>query len=76
MQRVCPGLAAGLGATWLFRKARILAIFEDLDTVLLMIPLKILMVGLAWQMGLIVVVIPGPGCSCTPPSPWPCSPWR
>ena len=32
--------AAGLGATWLFSKARVLAIFDDLDTVLLMIPLK------------------------------------
>ena len=51
--------AAGLGATWLFRKARILAIFDDLDTVLLMIPLKILMVGLAWQLGMIVVVMTG-----------------
>ena len=49
--------AAGLGATWLFRKARILAIFDDLDTVLLMIPLKMLMFGLAWQLGLIVVVM-------------------
>jgi len=49
--------AAGLGATWLFNKARILAIFDDLDTVLLMIPLKMLMVGLAWQLGLIVVVM-------------------
>jgi len=49
--------AAGLGATWLFRKARILAIFDDLDTVLLMIPLKMLMVGLAWQLGLIVVIM-------------------
>ncbi len=49
--------AAGLGATWLFSKARILAIFDDLDTVLLMIPLKMLMVGLAWQLGLIVVVM-------------------
>lgn len=49
--------AAGLGATWLFRKARILAIFDDLDTVLLMIPLKMLMVGLAWQLGLIVIVM-------------------
>ncbi len=49
--------AAGLGATWLFKKARILAIFDDLDTVLLMIPLKMLMVGLAWQLGLIVVVM-------------------
>ena len=49
--------AVGLGATWLFHKARILAIFDDLDTVLLMIPLKMLMVGLAWQLGLIVVVM-------------------
>jgi Kef-type K+ transport system membrane component KefB len=51
--------AAGLSATWLFRKARILAIFDDLDTVLLMIPLKMLMVGLAWQLGFIVVVMVG-----------------
>lgn len=49
--------AAGLGATWLFRKARILAIFDDLDTVLLMIPLKMLMVGIAWQLGLIVAMM-------------------
>jgi len=49
--------AAGLGATWLYRKARILAIFDDLDTVLLMIPLKMLMVGVAWQLGVIVVVM-------------------
>jgi len=47
--------AAGLSATWVFRKARVLAIFDDLDTVLLMIPLKMLMVGLAWQLGLVVV---------------------
>ena len=51
--------AAGLGATWVFRKARILAIFDDLDTVLLMIPLKILIVGIAWQLGLIVVFMSG-----------------
>ncbi len=49
--------AAGLGATWLFRKARILAIFDDLDTVLLMIPLKMLMIGIAWQLSLIVVLM-------------------
>jgi Kef-type K+ transport system membrane component KefB len=49
--------AAGLSATWLFHKARILAIFDDLDTVLLMIPLKMLMVGLAWQLGLVVVLM-------------------
>ena len=51
--------AAGLGATWVFKKARILAIFDDLDTVLLMIPLKMLMVGIAWQLGMIVVVMVG-----------------
>ncbi len=49
--------AAGLGATWVFRKARVLAIFDDLDTILLMIPLKIMMVGMKWQLGVIVVVI-------------------
>ena len=43
--------AAGLSATWTFRKARILAIFDDLDTILLMVPLSMLIVGLAWQMG-------------------------
>jgi Kef-type K+ transport system membrane component KefB len=47
--------AAGLAATWMFKKARVLAIFDDLDTVLLMVPLKMLMVGLAWQLGGIVV---------------------
>ncbi len=49
--------AGGLGATWLFRKARVLAIFDDLDTVLLMIPLKMLMVGLAWQLGVVVLIM-------------------
>jgi Kef-type K+ transport system membrane component KefB len=49
--------AAGLGATWLFGKARVLAIFDDLDTVLLMIPLQMLMVGLAWQLGIVVVIM-------------------
>jgi len=49
--------AAGLGATWLYRKARILAIFDDLDTVLFMIPLKMLMVGVRWQLGAVVVIV-------------------
>ncbi len=49
--------AAGLSVTWVFRKARVLAIFDDLDTILLMIPLKMMMVGMKWQLGLIVVVI-------------------
>jgi len=45
--------AAGLAATWLFKKARILAIFDDLDTVLFMIPLQVLFVG--WKMELLAV---------------------
>ncbi|MBD3257870.1 sodium:proton antiporter [candidate division GN15 bacterium] len=49
--------AAGLSATWYFRKIRILAIFDDLDTVLLMIPLKMLIVGLRWQLGVIVIIM-------------------
>lgn len=49
--------AAGLGATWLFKKARILAIFDDLDTVLLMIPLKMLMVGVRWQLGAVILLV-------------------
>jgi Kef-type K+ transport system membrane component KefB len=49
--------AAGLGATWMFRKAQVLAIFDDLDTILLMIPLKMMMVGMRWQLAGIVLVI-------------------
>ncbi|MDP2653116.1 MAG: cation:proton antiporter [Candidatus Omnitrophota bacterium] len=47
--------AVGLGATWLFQKARILAIFDDLGTILLIIPLQILLVG--FKPELVVVVI-------------------
>ncbi len=43
--------AAGLAATWMYKKIRILAIFDDLDTVLLMVPLKMLLVGWKWQLG-------------------------
>jgi Kef-type K+ transport system membrane component KefB len=49
--------AAGLAATWVFRKARVLAIFDDLDTILLMIPLKMMMVGMKWQLAVIVLAI-------------------
>jgi Kef-type K+ transport system membrane component KefB len=49
--------AGGLAATWLFRKARVLAIFDDLVTVLLMIPLKMLLVGPKWQLGAVVLIM-------------------
>jgi Kef-type K+ transport system membrane component KefB len=41
---------AGLRDTWVFQKARILAIFDDLDTIILMIPLKMFMVGFKWEL--------------------------
>jgi Kef-type K+ transport system membrane component KefB len=46
-----------LGATWLFKKARVLAIFDDLQTVLLLIPLKVLLIGPRWQLFAIAVII-------------------
>ena len=49
--------AAGLSGTWYFKKTRILAIFDDLDTVLLMIPLKMLIVGMRWQLGVIILIM-------------------
>lgn len=49
--------AAGLEDTWVFKKARILAIFDDLDTIILLIPLKMLVVGFKWEaVGLLVVM--------------------
>lgn len=38
-------IAAGLGMTWVFQKARILAIFDDLGTILLMVVIKIWLTG-------------------------------
>jgi Kef-type K+ transport system membrane component KefB len=51
--------AAGLAATWLFRKARILAIFDDLGTLLLIIPLKIMFLGARWQLAVVIFVMVG-----------------
>lgn len=49
--------AAGLSASWVFQKARVLAIFDDLDTVLLLIPLQIWMTGFRWQLMIILVIV-------------------
>ena len=51
--------AAGMKETWLYQKARILAIFDDVDTILLMVPLKVIVVGMRWELSIdlgIVVV--------------------
>lgn len=49
--------ALHLKKSWIYRKIQVLAIFDDLDTILLMIPLQILMIGLRWQMLAIVAVV-------------------
>lgn len=48
--------AAGLRHTWVYKKVQVLAIFDDLDTIILMIPLQILMIGMRWQMFVILFV--------------------
>ena len=49
--------AIGLHKSWIYKKIQVLAIFDDLDTILLMIPLQIAMIGMQWQMGVILVVV-------------------
>ncbi|HLW08871.1 MAG TPA: hypothetical protein VKX35_00605, partial [Fermentimonas sp.] len=48
--------AAGLRHTWVYKKVQVLAIFDDLDTIILMIPVQILMIGMRWQMFVILIV--------------------
>lgn len=49
--------AAGLGTTWLFKKVRILAIFDDVDTILLMVPLQLLLIGLKYQFFFVIFIV-------------------
>lgn len=49
--------AVGLRTSWIYKKIQVLAIFDDLDTILLMIPLQILMIGMKWQMAAIVAIV-------------------
>lgn len=49
--------AAGLRREWIYKKTQVLAIFDDLDTILLMIPLQIFMIGFKWQLFVVVIVI-------------------
>ena len=51
--------ALGLQQRWIYRKIQVLAIFDDLDTILLMIPLQIAMIGMRWQMGVILFIVVG-----------------
>ena len=49
--------ALSLKQSWIYKKIQVLAIFDDLDTILLMIPLQILMIGLRWQMFAIIAIV-------------------
>ena len=49
--------ALHLKQSWIYRKIQVLAIFDDLDTILLMIPLQIFMIGFKWQLFAVVIVI-------------------
>ncbi len=49
--------ALSMQKSWIYRKIQVLAIFDDLDTILLMIPLQMAMIGMKWQMGVILIVI-------------------
>lgn len=49
--------AIGLKASWMYKKIQVLAIFDDLDTILLMIPLQIMMIGLRWQLIIVVLIV-------------------
>ncbi len=48
---------AGLAGKWIYKKTQVLAIFDDLDTILLMIPLQVMMIGLKWQLLVILAVV-------------------
>ena len=43
----------------MYTQARILAIFDDLDTILLMLPLKLIIVGLRWELSIDLLLVVG-----------------
>lgn len=49
--------AIGLKNSWIYQKIQVLAIFDDLDTILLMIPLQIMMIGMKWQLIVVILVV-------------------
>ncbi|MEG2613797.1 MAG: sodium:proton antiporter [Alistipes sp.] len=49
--------AMHLSKSWIYKKIQVLAIFDDLDTILLMIPLQIMMIGLRWQMIAVITIV-------------------
>ncbi|MFR9524142.1 MAG: sodium:proton antiporter [Rikenellaceae bacterium] len=46
-----------LKSSWIYKKIQVLAIFDDLDTIILMIPLQIMMIGMQWQLFVVVLIV-------------------
>ncbi|MBI3314400.1 MAG: cation:proton antiporter [Candidatus Omnitrophica bacterium] len=51
--------AAGLSAGWVFKKARVLAVLDDLATILLLTPLAIIMYGFEWKAVAALILVSG-----------------
>ncbi len=52
--------AMQLQKSWIYQKAQTLAIFDDLDTIILMVPLQVAMIGeMNWQMAVMLLTIFG-----------------
>lgn len=50
--------AAGLGTTWIFRKVRTLAILDDVDTIILLVPLQFLFMGFSGTLlGVLIIML-------------------
>ena len=50
-------MAAGLSATWVFKKARVLAVLDDLVTILLLTPLQVILHGFEWESMVVLIFI-------------------
>ncbi len=48
-----------LKSSWIYKKIEVLAIFDDLDTIILMIPLQIMMIGMQWQLFAVIFIVVG-----------------
>lgn len=48
-----------LKSSWIYKKIEVLAIFDDLDTIILMIPLQIMMIGMQMQLFAVIFIVVG-----------------
>ena len=50
-------MAVGLSATWVFKRARTLAVLDDLATILLLTPLQVIIHGFEWESIVVLALI-------------------